>query len=72
MPTLFFLIAILVTAGAAGAQLYPSAWTRLTDDRTWNRHASWSPDQQSIAFVKNSDVGMQLVVIDSDGSNRQG
>jgi TolB protein len=64
-------MALVALAAGASAQLYPSAWLRLTDDSNWDRHASWSPDQQSLAFVRDHGSGMHLVVIDADGSNRR-
>ena len=70
--TLFATVMALVAlAAGASAQLYPSAWLRLTDDSNWDRYASWSPDQQSIAFVQDHGSGMYLVVIDADGANRR-
>ena len=63
----------LLSVTTATAQLYPAGWIRITDDRNSDRTPAWSPDQSSVAFVRDKDggSGMHVVVIDPDGSNRR-
>lgn len=63
-------LAMLFAPMCAGvAQIPRSEWVNLTQDPDWDRNPSWSPDQSSIAFVRDNGDGMDVMVIATDGTD---
>jgi len=48
-----------------------SGFTRITDNRYWDLYPCWSPDDSQIAFLTWRDAGLDIYVVDADGSNER-
>jgi Tol biopolymer transport system component len=69
MTQLLTLAVLFASACVAVAQIPQSEWVNLTQNPDWDRRPAWSPDQSSIAFVRDNGDGMDLMVMATDGTD---